>query len=161
VRPVLFAHGLEGHPDGTKPTALRRAGLHVTVPDGRGLVLADRIAALESAIVDGCVLVGSSYGGLAAAWLASRSPARFHGLLLLAPALHHAEAPVDDPSALTVPASLPVRLIHAVGDDIVPIEVSRAFVRRNPHAILDEVEDTHPLRGSLDHIVAAALALAS
>jgi pimeloyl-ACP methyl ester carboxylesterase len=159
MRTVLFLHGLEGRPDGTKPTALRTAGLHVVAPEGRGLPLAGRVRGGLTALDahPGALLVGSSYGGLAAAWIASVRPADLSGLVLLAPALHHWEPPVDDPAALQVPATLPVTIVHAPGDAVVPIAVSRAFAARHPHAVLVEVDDAHDLRRSLATIVAAVL----
>lgn len=44
--------------------------------------------------------------------------------------------------------SRPVTILHGVHDPIVPIEYSRRFVERVPHARLVEVEDDHSLRGS-------------
>ena len=70
--PIVFAHGLEGTPNGAKITALRDAGFQVVAPDGRGLPLAQRIEGLDAATCEGgLILAGSSYGGLAAAWLAA------------------------------------------------------------------------------------------
>src|SRR5687768_2183319 len=100
---VIFAHGLEGRPDGTKATALRAAGLDVVAPDGRGLPLAARIAQLEDEVLrhPGAILVGSSYGGLAALAVAA-SGRPIDGLVLFAPALSLNETPVGDPASLVV-----------------------------------------------------------
>lgn len=162
MAPIVFVHGLEGRPDGTKPSALRAAGFTVVAPDGRGQPLAARIAGAEAALDahPGAVLVGSSYGGLAAAWIASRRPGDLRGLVLLAPALHHAEPPVDDPAALRIPATLPVRVLHATADAVVPVAVARRFAADHPHAVLREVDDAHDLRGSLAEIVDCVRALA-
>ena len=143
---IIFAHGLEGSPNGAKVQALRAAGLVVVAPDGQGLVLA-----------------GSSYGGLAAAWLARELGPRIDGLLLLAPALHHSEAPVHDASALCPPEGIPTVIIHGLRDDVVPIGASRAYLAAGravgaPVTLL-EVDDDHGLHGSLDLIVAQARAL--
>lgn len=159
--PVLFLHGLEGRPDGTKPTTLRADGLEVHAPDGRGLPLAARIAGGLRALdtVPRPVLVGSSYGGLAALWIAAHHPDRLAGLVLLAPALHHREPPADDPGALVVPPTLPVRVVHATGDLVVPVAVARRFAARHPHAALTEVDDAHDLRGSLPTVLRQVRAL--
>jgi pimeloyl-ACP methyl ester carboxylesterase len=157
---VLYAHGLEGRPDGAKARAMREAGLEVVAPDGRRKGLADRISALlhASAEGDGWLLVGSSYGGLAAAWLATHHPDRFRGVVLCAPALHYAEPPVVSPSELVVPGTLPCTVLHGVGDPVVPISASRALVARCPHVRLLELDDDHRLSGSLPLLVASVLA---
>ncbi|MEZ4241767.1 MAG: alpha/beta fold hydrolase [Myxococcota bacterium] len=155
MRTVLFAHGLSGSPDGTKVTTLRAAGLPLVVPDGRGRPLYARIDALriELEAHPGSVLVGSSYGGLAAMALASEyavaQPGLLSALVLLAPALSLRERPVMEPDALVVPPSLPMVVIHGRRDDVIPVTVSRALVRRCPHAVYHEVDDDHELHGSL------------
>lgn len=158
---VVFAHGLEGHPEGRKPTALRQAGLTVVAPDGRGMSFSERIAGIEAALLrhPDAVLVGSSYGGLAALAVAhGRSVA---GLVLLAPALHWREPPVDDPGRLCVPAGVPAVVVHGLHDEVVPVEVSRALVARCPHVRLHTPEDAHALRGSLPLVVQVVAELAA
>ncbi len=157
---IVLAHGLEGSPNGTKAQAIRSAGLPLLAPDGRNKVLADRLPAIEAALEEAIsvggpvVLVGSSYGGLAAAWLAEAYADRIDGLVLLAPALHHTEPPVPDASALRAPAGLSVSIIHAVMDDVVPVAVSRAYRDVSPdRVVLHEVDDGHRLSGHLDLIV--------
>jgi len=154
---VLLAHGLEGRPDGAKGTALREAGFEVIAPDGRQKRLCDRIADLERALEDlsEVVLVGSSYGGLAAAYLAGRHVQRLRGVVLLAPALVWSEPPVEDPSALYIPPELPCIVIHGTRDAVIPIAVSRALAERSPHVELWERDDDHVLRASLSELIAA------
>lgn len=157
---ILWAHGLEGSPEGTKVRALRAAGFDLIAPDGRDLSLAARLDGLlaESARLapQRPVLAGSSYGGLACAWLAARHPERFRGVLLLAPALHWSEPPVADASALVAPSGLPVIVVHGIQDGVVPIQSSRDYVARSgAQASLREVEDGHPLIGSLPDIESA------
>lgn len=160
---LIFAHGLEGSPQGAKVTALRAAGFEVVAPDCQGRILAERIALVDEAVrsaVGPVLLAGSSYGGLAAAWLAMQEPRRFSGLLLCAPALGHAEKPVLRPAGLVSPPGLPVRIVHGRMDRVVPIEGSRAYrARSGPHVELVEVDDDHRLAASLDAIVAAARTL--
>lgn len=156
---ILFAHGLEGSPHGSKVRALRAAGLDVHAPDFSGLALADRVALLESEIPEGepVVLAGSSYGGLAAAIVAARRPARFRGLLLCAPAFNVDEPPAPEPGTIRAPDGLPVILVHGVLDDVVPVEGSRRYRDRSgPNVVLREVRDGHRLSASLDAVVAAA-----
>lgn len=160
---VLFAHGLEGTPHGAKPAALVAAGFDVTAPDGRRLSLAGRIAGLEAASAGrtGIVLVGSSYGGLAALIVAIRHPERFRGLVLLAPALLALPEIGAPPESLVVPPGIPCWVLHGRRDDIVPLAASEALVARSgPLATLQVLDDEHALRGSLPAIVDAVRQLA-
>ncbi len=149
---IVFAHGLEGSPQGNKSRRLRALGLPCVVPDMGGVPLLGRVALLERATrAGGVLLVGSSYGGLVAALVAQAHPERFTGMVLCAPALGWVEAPNLDPQALVAPTGLPVTIIHGLNDDIVPIEQSRDYRDRSPAGItLLEVDDGHALRGSLE-----------
>ena len=151
---IVWAHGLEGSPEGFKVRSVREAGLVAIAPDGRGLVLAQRLPALQAAIADnpGCVLAGSSYGGLASAYLASTGAA-ISGLLLMAPALHYSESPVQDASTLMVPTSVPCAIVHGRQDDVVPHQASQALAQRCPHVALHLVDDDHRLTASMGLIV--------
>jgi pimeloyl-ACP methyl ester carboxylesterase len=162
MRTVIFAHGLEGSPDGKKATALRAAGLDVIAPDGRGRPLQDRVDGLLAAVDahPGAVLAGSSYGGLAALYVATVRADRLGALLLLAPALVLREPPVDDPDALTIDPALLAVIVHGLRDEVVPVGVSRALVARCPHAVLHTPDDTHDLRASVALIAAEASRLA-
>jgi len=156
--PIVFAHGLEGTPHGAKIMALRDAGFEVEAPDGQGLSLAQRIEGIDAATRDGgMILAGSSYGGLAAAWLAVRHPDRFRGLLLCAPALYLSETPIDDVTTLAAPAGLTTVVIHGHRDTVVPISVSQRYRDLSgSHVTLVERDDDHRLGSSLDAIVVAA-----
>ena len=161
LRPVLFAHGLQGHPNGNKPTAMRAGGLQVTAPDGRKRPLAERVALLLAALdrLENPVLVGSSYGGLAMLAVARDRPNAFRGLVLCAPALTWNEPPAGPPDVLVAPEMTVV--LHGVQDDIIPIDVSRALVARSPDARLIERQDGHRLADSLDVLVDVVRDLAS
>lgn len=160
MRPVLFAHGLEGHPEGKKPAALRGAALHVTAPDGRERALADRVAGLSAAVrgLERPVLVGSSYGGLAMLALARDLAQPFAGLVLCAPALTWNEPPAGDPEALIAPPGAVI--LHGIHDDVIPIAASRRLVARSPGTRLIELDDDHRLTGSLDVLVREVRSLA-
>ena len=152
---IVFAHGLEGSPNGRKIQMLRSAGFSVEAPDGRGKPLQARIADLEE-LTKGrrVLLVGSSYGGLAAAYLAHHFPERFVGLLLLAPALHRSEPPVHDSTLLHPPAQVPTLVIHGVRDAIVPIDASRRYAL-NGGIRLIERDDDHRLQLSMEVMIEA------
>jgi len=158
VVPIVFAHGLEGSPNGRKIQFLRSAGFDVTAPDGRGLPLVERVHGLEVASRSGgLLLIGSSYGGLAAAHLVTRYPQRFTGLLLLAPALHYSESPVEDVSQLVPPSGMQTVVIHGARDQVVPLETSRIYAEKG--ADLQVVDDDHSLVSSLPVMVAAVRTL--
>lgn len=154
MRTILFAHGLEGSPQGTKVRYLRDAGLDLEAPDLQGLPLAERVARIEAlSEPGGLLLAGSSYGGLTAAIVAARHPERFTGLCLLAPALLLAEPP-HEPDTLVAPPALPTVVIHGRRDDVCPLEGSRRYVERSgEHVELLEVDDGHRLVESLPAIL--------
>lgn len=154
---LVWAHGLEGSPQGTKVQALRAAGYDVAAADYNGLTLLERVALLERETEGGDVLLaGSSYGGLTAAVVAARHPGRFAGLLLCAPALALKEPPVDDVEAHRAPPGLPTVVIHGTQDTICPLDASRGYAERSgEHVELWVVDDGHRLDGSLDRLVEA------
>lgn len=155
---VVFCHGLEGSPTGYKARALRAAGLPVIAPDFRDQNLAARLATLLPVLAehDGSVLVGSSYGGLAAlcgAILHVRRGGRVRGLVLCAPALILHEPPVDD-TGLDPPC--PTILIHGRRDHLIPVAAIEAYAAAHPAVRLELRDDDHLLTGSMDRIIAAA-----
>jgi len=93
---VLFAHGFEGSPTGSKPTYMREAfGWEVTAPkmSELGWSIASQTELLIKHLDEGeyDLVVGSSMGGLAAANASSMRPNEDIRLLLIAPAFGLAE----------------------------------------------------------------------
>lgn len=158
---ILYAHGRDGSPWGTKISALRAAGFEVDAPDLRGRTLQDRIRVLDQKSKKARNLfIGSSYGGLAGAWLIQRYPERFGAAILLAPALQLYDDPVTEPSSLWCPETVRMTVIHGVHDQTVPIDVSRAYKARSGNQVqLLEVEDDHRLERSVPRIIQAIRAL--
>lgn len=159
---VLFLHGLESGPEGHKASAMREAGMPVVAPDHRGMNLSERVRQTRWVLAAhrSSLLVGSSYGGLAATYLAAVQPERFFGLVLAAPALIRSEPPVDDPAELAIPETLPTIILHGRMDTLIPIEVSRQLAERSgPHVQLWELDDDHQLRGSTDRLLEAVRTL--
>ena len=156
---IIFAHGLEGTPNGSKIQTLRNSGIEVIAPDFQGMPLIKRVELLEKISADYAdkkpILGGSSYGGLTAAIVAMRHPDRFRGLLLCAPALHLKEPPVDDSKILVAPKGMPTVIIHGVEDSIVPISCSVEYVERSGEEIIEfnQVDDGHRLSKSHDYIL--------
>ena len=159
---IIFAHGLEGSPNGSKIRALRNAGFDVVAPDFQGMNLAERVDLLEEICLEYAsqqpVLAGSSYGGLTAAIIAMRMPDIFRGLLLCAPALHLVEPPVDENTVLVAPNGLKTVIIHGLEDDIVPISCSIEYASRSSNEIVafHQVNDGHRLAESHQEIIGAA-----
>lgn len=160
---LLFAHGLESAPIGRKSQALIDAGYEVIAPDGRGRDLAGRIEGLLE-VLEGLtaspVLVGSSFGGIAglvAAIMAAERGRGVPGLVLCAPAL---QLPPPPGTVDRLVRPCPTIIVHGTRDEIIPIELSRAFVREHGGR-LREVDDDHGLGGpGLDVILAAVEELA-
>lgn len=87
---VIFYHGLESTPNGSKPHALREVFPDLEVPDFTGMSYSERYAKAKADLIAGepALLIGSSLGGLLAVELADNYPDKVKGYLLLAPALH-------------------------------------------------------------------------
>ena len=159
---IIFAHGLEGSPNGSKIRALREAGFEVIAPDFQGMALAERVDLLQQICEEHReakpVLAGSSYGGLTASLVAMRMPDAFRGLLLCAPALHLDEPPVTEETILVSPKGMKTIVIHGVGDDIVPISCSVEYAERSGNDIVafHQVDDGHRLANSHNKIIDAA-----
>ena len=155
ARWVVFSHGKESGPWGTKITALaevaRAAGWSVESVDYRGI---DSAEGRLEALVAACralpatsappVLVGSSLGGWLTAAASHSVGAR--GMFLMAPAF-------DMPGLPPLPpvADCPTVVVHGWQDDIVPVDHGLAFARAR-RATLHLVDDDHRLTASLPRI---------
>jgi pimeloyl-ACP methyl ester carboxylesterase len=139
MKTVLFCHGLESGPHGSKYRALVAAGYNVIAPDCRGMMdLAERVAIVAPILeAERPLVVGSSFGGIVAILAALQTGVKLPGMVLCAPALERAKVPLD---TLVVPN--PVTIIHGRHDDVIPIEVSREFARHQGCRLV-EVEDDH------------------
>jgi len=130
-RYVVFSHGQESGPWGTKITALaetaRSEGYEVESVDYRGVAApADRVARLADFCKDlhgELVLVGSSLGGYVSVAAAPTLHAR--GVFLMAPALYMPGLPALREGMLDCPATL----VHGWRDDVVPCEDSVRFAK--------------------------------
>jgi pimeloyl-ACP methyl ester carboxylesterase len=161
---VLFLHGLEGSPQGDKPTRLRSiAGVEVIAPalptgplqvfrqaNPRGSIPAALVQpSLELALatLEECrpeVVVGSSFGGGVALWLAFTGA--WQGpLVLLAPA----GVKVLAPGGLKARAGR-VLVVHGRRDEVVPVDDSLALARDSACELaLWLVDDEHRLAASV------------
>ena len=155
---IIFAHGMEGTPNGSKIRSLRDAGFEVLAPDFQGMALHERVDLLQRVCEEyrtaSAVLAGSSYGGLAASIVAMRMPDAFRGLLLCAPALHLDEPPIDAQTVLIAPKGMKTAIIHGIDDDIVPISCSIEYAERSGEDIVafHQVDDGHRLADSHEEL---------
>src|SRR3990172_7438538 len=118
----IFIHGLEGSSQGAKATFFREKYPEMIVEDYFG-DFAERMAKLESILADknDIVIVGSSLGGLMAAYFACGRPEKIRKLILLAPALNFLPPDRRPDGRL----AFPVIIYQGSRDDVVPSEPIR------------------------------------
>ncbi|MEM7433079.1 MAG: alpha/beta fold hydrolase [Pseudomonadota bacterium] len=151
---VVFSHGQESGPWGTKIRAMAEAvrdwGCAADSIDYQGIAdPTDRVNTLIEAsqdIDDDLILVGSSMGGHVATAAAEAVGAK--GLFVLAPAYF-----MPGFEALTPPPpTLPLTIVHGWKDDIVPVENSIRFAE-SCHATLHLLDGDHRLTANIDEII--------
>lgn len=159
---VVFSHGLESGPWGTKIQAMaetaRAAGAEVVSIDYQGMrepqPRVDKLLAALAGLEGRVVLVGSSMGGHVATAAAQSFEAA--GVFVLAPAFH--VAGYED---ITPPApACPMEIVHGWHDDVVPVDNSIRFAREHD-VTLHLVDSDHRLGSALvviNELLAAFLA---
>jgi dienelactone hydrolase len=138
---VQFIHGLEGSPQGNKARALAQHFDAVTpAMDTSDFEACVALHAEKLRRFEPDVLVGSSFGGAVAVALLQREHWRGPTLLL-------AQAALRQGLRARLPAGVPIWLVHARGDDVVPIADSRKLARTGTPGLvrLVEVDDDHAL----------------
>ena len=138
---VQFIHGLEGSPQGNKARALA-AEFETTTP-AMDTSHFEACVALHAETVrrfEPDVLVGSSFGGAVALALLQREQWSGPTLLL-------AQAGLRQGLRAKIPPGARVWLVHARGDDVVPIADSQRLARSGTPGFvrLFEVDDDHAL----------------
>ena len=124
MKTILFCHGLESGPYGSKYQALKSAGWNVLAPDCRGMGLQERVALVVPLLLEHKpYVVGSSYGGLVAVLAGQIAGVELPGLVLCAPALERDEEPNTHPETLRLVG--PTILVHGTQDTVIPVEVFR------------------------------------
>jgi len=150
---VIFSHGQDGEPWGSKIVALadvaRRCGFQVESVDYRGIpdptVRVARLLEFCKTMPAAPVLVGSSMGGHVAAAVSRQVAAS--GLFLMAPAFFMPGFEQHTP----VPADCPVAIVHGWNDDIVPVDHSIRFARQY-RCELHVLDSDHRLTASIAQI---------
>jgi len=153
LRRVVFAHGKESGPWGSKITAMaevvRDLTLEVESVDYRGLDdPADRVRKLIGVcggFKEPVVLVGSSMGGHVSA--AAAAQVRPRGLFLLAPAFYMAGYEQYTPQDVACPTVI----VHGWHDTIVPVENSIRWAREH-RATLHVLDSDHRLEDQIPAI---------
>jgi pimeloyl-ACP methyl ester carboxylesterase len=150
---VVFSHGKESGPWGSKITAMAAAvrdlRWEVESVDYRGLDdPRDRVLKLidvGAPLKDRLLLVGSSMGGYVSAAAASKLGAR--GLFLLAPAFYMAGYEEHTPQDVACPTAI----MHGWHDVIVPVENSIRWAREH-RAALHLLNSDHRLEDQIEAI---------
>jgi pimeloyl-ACP methyl ester carboxylesterase len=143
-RTRVFIHGLDSCSRGTKGTFFRGRYPDMLMEDFSG-PLETRMARLTESLAEKSklILVGSSYGGLMAALFACRYQTRVRRLILLAPALGHA----DFSPWYAKPLQMPVILYHGRHDTVVPPEpahqIAERLFRNLESHLVDDDHDLH------------------
>jgi pimeloyl-ACP methyl ester carboxylesterase len=152
-RYVVFSHGKESGPWGTKISALadiaRAEGYEVESVDYRGIddphARVTRLLAYCRDFQGRLVLVGSSMGGHVST--AGSRLLRTAGLFLMAPAFY-----VPGYEDLTPqPADCPVTIVHGWRDEVVPVENSVRFAREH-RASLHVLDTDHRMQDKIREI---------
>jgi pimeloyl-ACP methyl ester carboxylesterase len=149
TKTVLFLHGREGSPNGTKATTLRGAGFEVVAPalPDDDFASSVRLAQVAFDEHQPAVVVGSSRGGAVALSLAAHDAA----VVLVCPAWKKF-APATRATART-------RILHAAQDELIPLPESHelASVSGLPPEAVTVVGTAHRMSdpAALEALVAA------
>lgn len=150
---VIFSHGQESGPWGTKISAMadaaRARGCAVDSVDYQGIAdptaRVDKLIRHCSSLSAPLILVGSSMGGHVAT--AAAESVNAIGLFVLAPAYY-----MPGHESLTPPApKIPICIVHGWNDDIVPVDNSIRFARQCK-ASLYIIDGDHRLTANIDEI---------
>jgi pimeloyl-ACP methyl ester carboxylesterase len=153
INTVVFSHGKESGPWGSKITAMaavvRDLDLVAESVDYRGIddpaERVDKLLAVCHDIKGTIVLVGSSLGGHVAASAANRLGAA--ALFLLAPAFYMPGFEKYTPQDVAVPTAI----VHGWRDDVVPVDNSVRWAREH-RATLHLLDSDHRLEDQIGAI---------
>jgi predicted alpha/beta-hydrolase family hydrolase len=153
VNTVVFSHGKESGPWGSKITAMaevaRGLNLGVESLDYRGMsdpkLRVEKLISVGADLKGPLVLVGSSMGGHVAA--AAAGPLEARALFLLAPAFYMPGFEQYTPQDIAVP----IAIVHGWRDEIVPVENSIRWAREH-RATLHILDSEHRLEDQIGPI---------
>jgi alpha/beta superfamily hydrolase len=152
-RRVVFSHGKESGPWGSKISALaqvaERRRWSVDSVDYRGIddphQRVAKLLAREAGVSGQLLLVGSSMGGHVAASASNTLAAA--GLFLMAPAFYMPGYEQYTP----IPAPAPITIVHGWRDEVVPVDNSIRYAREYA-ATLVLLDTDHRMNDRLDDI---------
>ena len=151
---IIFSHGKESGPYGTKITQLIEVGNSLqfqskSIDYRKCEDVNERVELLKENISNSndekIILVGSSMGGYVSTVVASE--VKIDGLFLMCPALYLPRYDIQN----YTPKTKHIEIIHGWNDDIVPHENSIRFGKMNS-ATLHLVNDNHRLSESHDFL---------
>ncbi|MFK8052103.1 MAG: alpha/beta hydrolase [Woeseiaceae bacterium] len=151
---VVFSHGLESGPWGSKITAMAeiadsRCARVISVDYQGERDPGNRVRKLQSVLRDEpyekLILVGSSMGGHVAT--AAAIDQAVDGVFVLAPAFHMPGYEAITPAK----PDCPMEIVHGWHDDVVPVENSIRFAREH-NVTLHLVNSDHRLGDAIDTI---------
>lgn len=150
---ILFLHGLESGPHGSKYQALKWMFGEILAPDCTGVTdEQERLQIIQrdlQTVKEPLIVIGSSMGGLMALLLQQANPKIVAGMVLCAPAIHRPAA-----RNLNLQQLPPTTVVHGTGDSVVPFACSKVFGER-----LIAVDDDHRLSYSITEILQAVFDL--
>lgn len=145
---VLFLHGKEGNPEGSKVLYLKSMGYEVFCPaynTGKGdpdfgKYVPGCVEVAKRALRDfrPDVVVGSSFGGAVLLQLLQEGVCRVPSILMAGAGILYGKA-------AKLPHDVAVTLIHGTEDGIIPYEHSILLVKGHPNANLVLLSDNHRL----------------
>jgi uncharacterized protein len=170
----LYLHGFASSPRSTKAQQLLNRIPSLVIPDlnqndFQNLTLTRQIQQVKSLINEPAILIGSSFGGLTAAWVAQDCE-WVDRMILLAPAFDWLP-PFEQPGQPTLVyhygekrslnykivedlaqynednlrKNIPTLILHGIWDETIPIERSRQFAATRSWVNLIELESDHGL----------------
>jgi predicted alpha/beta-hydrolase family hydrolase len=153
VNTVVFSHGKESGPWGSKITAMaavaRDLNLQVESVDYRGIEdpgqRVEKLITVAGRMQGPLLLVGSSMGGHVAAAAATRLEAK--ALFVLAPAFYMPGFEQYTPQDIAVPTAI----VHGWRDEIVPVDNSIRWAREH-RATLHLLDSDHRLEDQIGPI---------
>lgn len=155
---IVFLHGMEGSPNGTKSQFLKKNFPACRIPE-LPPGTEQRMKILDEVINRPAWFVGSSLGGLSALLFAMKKPELVRGMVLMAPAVGFYDTSVVGKKELDmirqtyIPLGIPTTVIAAIHDDVIPLKNIEEMVDRSPgkdEINLIKTDDDHRLNQSLD-----------
>lgn len=158
---LMFLHGMESSPKGTKAQFIKAHFPDCIIPDLPPDINL-RKPIIKNLIKSPIRLVGSSLGGLSAILYAMQNPGLVKGMLLISPAVGFFDKSVFSEkdqeiiSQTYIPERIPTTIMIAKQDDVIPQADIEAMIERSPDKSLIQAvyrDDDHAQNQSLDHML--------